>query len=69
MLEFIIVMVIIDILCKWNVGYKTIEPREDQPEPKAYEFDSLDDAMEYAELRRTGWKGDAKKFYEWKYDE
>ena len=34
-----------------------------------YEFLSLDDCMEYRELRQTGWKGDAKDFYRWKYDE
>lgn len=34
-----------------------------------YEFLTLDDAMEYRELRQSGWKGDARDFYLWKYDD
>ena len=34
-----------------------------------YEFLSLDDCMEYRELRQSGWKGDAEDFYRWKYDD
>ena len=34
-----------------------------------WKFASLDDCMEYRELRKTGWKGDIVDFYEWKYTE
>lgn len=75
MLEFIIIMVILDILMKIKVGQKVeiVEPKPADP-GKAYvmgnqaewEFKSLDDAMEYREMRVSGWKGNAKDYYEWK---
>ena len=75
MLEFIIVMVILDILMKIKVGQEAeaAEPAPAKP-GKAYvmgnqaewEFKSLDDAMEYREMRASGWKGNAKDYYEWK---
>lgn len=72
MLEFIILMVILDLLMKWQVGEKVVvgEPKE-KPIPKAYvmgnqaewEFKSLDDAMEFREWRLAGNKGNAIDFY------
>lgn len=81
MLEFIILMVVIHLLMKWKVGtkelitYKLNEP-EEKP-GKAYvlgnsaewEFKSLDDAMEFREMRLSGWKGNAIDFYKWKEEE
>ena len=49
------------------IGYKTVY--EYETEPKIRDFASLDDAMEYAELRRTGWSGDIDDFYKWKEEE
>lgn len=43
-------------------GYRTVYTNE----PAVREFDDLDDAMEYAELRKTGWKGGVDDFYQWK---
>ena len=73
MLEFIILMVILDLLMKWQVGEKVaVEPQEDERSiPKAYvmgnqaewEFESLDDAMEFREWRMAGNKGNAIDFY------
>lgn len=34
-----------------------------------WKFDSLDDCMEYRELRQSGWEGDINDFYAWKYTE
>lgn len=73
MLEFIIVMVILDILMKIKVGQEA-EAAEPAKPGKAYvmgnqaewEFKSLDDAMEYREMKVSGWKGNAKDYYEWK---
>lgn len=60
MLEFIIIMVIITILSKIKVGEKVMytETRT--------EFETLDDYMEYLELKRTGWRGNIDDFYKWK---
>lgn len=78
MLEFIILMVILDLLLKWRVGEKVVaEKPKEKPKPKAYvmsntaewDFKTLDDAMEFRELRLTGWKGNAIDFYKWKEDE
>ena len=78
MLEFIILMVVLDLLIKWQVGEKVQEePQKPQRKPKAYvcgntaewEFESLDDAMEFRELRLSGWKGNAIDFYELKREE
>ena len=74
MLQFIIICIILDILMKIR-----LEPgAEPVPEkPKAYvmnntaeyEFKSLDDAMEYREMRLSGWKGNAVDFYKLKGEE
>ena len=64
MLEFIILMVVLDLLMRWQVGTKEIvqeEPTEDK-----WNFIDVDDVMEYRELRASGWKGNAADFYKWK---
>ena len=73
MLEFIIMMLIITVLSKIPVGTVEVNERprteythKDNP---AYDFKSLDDAMEYRELRATGWKGNAIDYYRWKEEE
>lgn len=75
MLQFIIIMIILDILMRIKVGQEAeaVETKPANP-GKAYvmgnqaewEFRSLDDAMEYREMRLSGWKGNAKDYYEWK---
>ena len=81
MLEFIIVMVILDLLMKWQVGTKeTVE----EPKPKAHkdcnkayvcgnsmewEFESLDDAMDFREWRLAGNKGNAIDYYRYRNEE
>lgn len=77
MLEFIILMVILDLLMKWQVGEKVQIETQDKPKPKAYvcgntaewDFKSLDDAMEFRELRLSGWRGNALDFYKMKEEE
>lgn len=78
MLEFIILMVILDLLMKWKVGEKVaVEAPQEKQKPKAYvcgntaewEFESLDDAMEYREMRLSGWKGNAIDFYKLKEED
>ena len=60
MLEFIIVMLVLMALSKIKVGEKVIY------EEHRTEFDTLDDYMDYVELKRTGWKGGIDEFYSWK---
>ena len=78
MLEFMILMTILYILSKIPVGKP--EPNEEYNPYKngsadiyiknnSWEFDSLDDAMEFRELRATGWRGNAGDFYRWKGEE
>ena len=78
MLEFIILMAVLNLLMKWKVGTKEIITYTPQEKPgKAYvlgntaeyEFKSLDDAMEFREMRLSGWKGNAIDFYKWKEEE
>lgn len=77
MLEFIILMVVLDILVKIKVGTVETEPPKPKENPKAYvcgnsaewDFKTLDDAMEYREMRLTGWKGNAIDYYKWKEEE
>jgi hypothetical protein len=81
MLEFIILMVIINILSHIQVGTKErVEPQKqfnpyDNGTAEAYinnhawEFESVDDCMEFRELRLTGWRGNAEDFYRWKEEE
>lgn len=71
MLQFIIICIILDILMKIRLEPDT-EPVQEKP--KAYtlnnsaewEFKTLDDAMEYKEMRLSGWKGNAVDFYKLK---
>ena len=81
MLEFIILMVILDLLCK--IPCRVVTEPEPKPERNKYdngtadayiynnswEFKSLDDCMEFRELRKTGWRGNAEDFYRWKEEE
>lgn len=80
MLEFIILIVVLNLLMKWKVGTKeliTYTTKEEPVPSKAYvlgnqaewEFDNLDDAMEYREMRLSGWKGNAVDFYKLKGEE
>lgn len=76
MLEFIILMVVLDILLKIKVG-TTVEADPTKPKPKAYvcgntaewDFKTLDDAMEFRDMRKSGWKGNAIDYYKWKEEE
>lgn len=78
MLEFILLMIVLNILMKIKVGEKVeiVEP-EEPGKASAYvcgnsmewEFKSLDDAMEFREMRLSGWKGNAMDFYKWKEEE
>ena len=66
-----ILMILVLMVMIWSpnrvVGYTTVyEYRE---EPMVKDFESLDDAMEYNELRKTGWQGDINDFYRWKEEE
>ena len=38
-------------------------------DPIVGDFKTLEDAMDYAELRKTGWRGTVKDFYEWQENE
>ena len=77
MLEFIILMVIIDLLCKIKFGEKKkseFNPYDNgTPEVATlknnWEFESLDDCFEFRELRKSGWRGGVKEFYEYKNEE
>lgn len=78
MLEFIILMVIIDLLMKIRIGGKPQEPEynpHDNGTADAYikhnswEFESVDDAMEFRELRKGGWRGNADDYYKWKSED
>ena len=77
MLEFALLMVFLLIMQKIPVGkakVHKIDPYDNGTKEKfvldhRWEFKTLDDCMEYRELRQSGWKGDAVDFYEWKYDE
>lgn len=73
MLEFVILMIIIDILCKIKFSDPTADAVEDadnqERASEGYNFKSLDDCMEYRELRATGWRGNADDFYKWKEEE
>lgn len=78
MLEFMILMGILFLLSKIPVG--TATPNEDYNphnngtadayiKHNSWEFKSVEDAMEYRELRSTGWRGNADDFYRWKEEE
>lgn len=67
MIAFAILVIITSLMMRpiggSNIKYVESEQIKDNP---AWDFDSLDDCMEYAELRKTGWKGNAQDFYKWK---
>ena len=79
MLEFIVLMVILDLFVRWQVSEEPAQepPKKEPPKPKAYvcdnsaewDFKTLDDAMEFREMRLSGWKGNAIDFYKWKEEE
>jgi len=77
MLQFIIVMIILDLLMNWTIEKNEPAVQEERKPPKAYvcgntaewDFKSLDDAMEYREMRLSGWKGNAIDYYKWKEEE
>ena len=78
MLEFIILMVVLEVLRRITVGEAVnTEPPKKESKAKAYcmgnsaewDFESLDDAMEFRELRKSGWKGNAIDYYKWKSEE
>ena len=61
MLECLLLLAVLNWLSKIVVGYREeVQPAEEKPR---WQFESLDDAMEYAELRRGGWKGDIDDYY------
>lgn len=74
MLQFIIICIILDILMKIRLE-PGIEPVPEKQKAYVmnntaeYEFKSLDDAMEYREMRLSGWKGNAVDFYKLKGEE
>ena len=65
MVQAILVMLLIVWAERTVIGVKTVYTNE----PEEREFDSLDDAMEYADLRKTGWRGDIDDYYKWKEEE
>ena len=65
MVQAIIVIALILWAERKVIGVKTVYTTE----PEVREFDNLDDAMEYAELRKTGWRGGVDDFYKWKNEE
>lgn len=79
MLLFMGIVIILSILSKIPVGEPYIEVADFDPYDNgtkekfvldhAWEFKSLDDCMEFRELRQTGWKGNAIDFYKWRDEE
>ena len=67
MFEFVILMVILSILDKIVVGHYTEpEPQHTERVDRRWDFKTVEDCMEYRELRATGWRGDALDFYKWR---
>lgn len=62
MLQIVVIFAIVLWAQRTVIGVKTVYTNE--PEPR--EFDDLDDVMEYAELRKTGWRGGINEYYKWK---
>lgn len=77
MFEFGLLLVFILLMQKIIIGKAHIQksdPYDNGTKEKfvldrRWEFKSLDDCMEFRELRQSGWKGDAEDFYRWKEDE
>lgn len=78
MLEFMILIGVLFLLSKIPVG-QAAPTEEYNPyrnstadayvKHNSWEFESIDDAMEFRELRQTGWRGNAEDFYKWKEEE
>ena len=78
MLEFMILMAVLATLSRIPAR---VEAPEENYNPydngtadiyiknNSWEFESVDDAMEFRELRSTGWRGNAADFYRWKEEE
>lgn len=62
MIQAILVVALIIWAQNKVIGIKTVYTSE----PAVRDFENVDDAMEYAELRRTGWHGGVEDFYVWK---
>ena len=79
MIEFIALMIILDLLCKWVVREEPDEGEKFNPydngtaeryiKENSWEFKSIDDCFDFRELRRTGWRGNAEDFYKLKAEE
>ena len=77
MLQFILLMVVLDFLLTLKVGKVEPAPPPPKEKPKAYvcgntaewDFKTLDDAMEFREMRKSGWEGNAIDYYKWKEEE
>lgn len=62
MVQAILVMLLIIWAERTVIGVKTVYTNE----PEVREFENVDDAMEYAELCKTEWRGGADDYYKWK---
>ena len=80
MLEFAILIIVLSLLSKIPAGYEYEETpakkRNDYDNGTAdiyamknsWDFKSVEDCMEFRELRATGWRGNAEDFYRWKQE-
>ena len=75
MLEFMMLMLVLYILSKIPVGKAEPDERynpynngtaEVYIKNNSWEFKSLEDAMDFRELRQTGWRGNAEDYYKWR---
>lgn len=78
MLEFMILMTILWILSRIPMGKPEPDERfnpynngtaEKYVLDNSWEFESLEDIMEFRELRKGGWRGNAEDYYRWKEEE
>ncbi len=79
MILFFAIVIILAWASRTPVGEPYIEwnnsdPRNNGTKEKfvldhAWEFESVEDCMEFRELRQTGWKGNASDFYKWREEE
>ena len=75
-MEFLIVLALICLLSKIKVGERIIEDEPFNPYDNgvaesyiyhnSWEFESVDDCFDFRDLRKSGWRGNAKDFYELK---
>ena len=72
MLEFIILMIILDLLLKIPAG-EFVPVAQDNASAHTsndeWEFENVDDCMEFRELRKGGWRGTATDFYRMKEED